>query len=71
MITEANVKRVFKMVVETPRHFLTDRGAYNAERETFKQGTGNKLRQCWDIKKIGEDRGMRTILGLKYKDKNP
>ena len=52
-------------IEETLEQVLTECSEYGEERDRLDERIGNKLGQLWDIRKREEDKGLKTMLGLK------
>ena len=56
-------------ITETLEHVLTECSEYTEERNRLDEKITNKLGQVWVRRKMGEDRGLKTVLGLEDNDK--
>ena len=57
-------------IMETLEHVLTECSEYTEERSRLDRNITNKIGQIWDRKKSDDDRGIKTMLGLKDRDED-
>ena len=54
-------------ITESLEHVLTECSEYAEERNRLDENITRKIGQLWDRRKMEEDRGLKTMLGLKDK----